>query len=225
LLLVVRVKEAMVKEEKYPVPASVVDDFNGAVEKMELGEEQGGPRKVFERLLESEPNHPRLLLALGLSHFHEKNFEEAEKIFLKALELYPDFAQVYSHLSIVYSWTGRCKEAAEYAEKAIKLDPESPMNWNAMGLRYGHDGNYEMALGHFLAAYTLDPSYYLSSFNAACTYAVLGDTGKALEFLKMAFSSERFVHFAETDPDLASVRVMREFKALLSEAWKRLGVN
>jgi len=215
----------MAEEEGYPLPPPLVDDFNEAVETMELGEDQEGPRKVFERLLESEPDHPRLLLALGLTYFHEKKFEDAEDIFLKAFKLYPDFSLVYSHLSFVYSWTGRCEEAAEYAEKAIKLDPESPMNWNAMGLRYGHDGNYEMALGHFLAAYTLDPSYYLSSFNAACTYAVLGDTEKALKFLKTALSSKRFIHFAETDPDLASVRVMREFKALLSEAWKRLGVN
>jgi adenylate cyclase len=215
----------MAKEEEDPLPVPVVDDFNAAVETMELGGNQKEPRTVFKRLLKSEPNQPRLLLALGLTYFHEKNFEEAEKIFHKAFELYPDFSLVYSHLSIVYSWTGRCDEAAEYAEKAIKLDAESPMNWNAMGLRYGHDGNYEMALGHFLAAYALDPTYYLSSFNAACTYAVLGDTEKALEFLKTAFSSRRFVQFAETDPDLASVRVMREFKALLSEAWKRLGVN
>jgi adenylate cyclase len=215
----------MTKEEGYPLPSQLADDFNEAVETMELGEDQEGPRKVFERLLESEPNHPRLLLALGLTYFYEEEYKEAEDIFLMALKLYPGFSLVYSHLSFVYSWTGRCEEAAEYAEKAIKLDPESPMNWNAMGLRYGHDGNYEMALGHFLAAYTLDPSYYLSSFNAACTYAVLGDTEKALEFLKTAISSRRFIHFAETDPDLASVRVMREFKALLSEAWKRLGVN
>lgn len=215
----------MGKEEEYPLPAPAVEDFNRAVESMEMGEDQETPRKVFERLLKSEPDHPRLLLALGLTYFHEKNFGEAERIFLKAFELYPNFSLVYSHLSIVYSWTARCNEAAEYAEKAIKLNPESPMNWNAMGLRYGHDGNYEMALGHFLAAYALDPSYHLSAFNAACTYAVLGETGKALEFLKTAFSSRRFVCFAETDPDLASVRVMREFKALLSEAWKRLGVN
>ena len=174
----------MAKEEGYPLPASLVGDFNEAVETMELGEDQEEPRKVFERLLESEPDHPRLLLALGLTYFHEINFEEAEKIFLTAFELYPEFSLVYSHLSIVYSWTGRCEEAAEYAEKAIKLDPELPMNWNAMGLRYGHDGNYEMALGHFLAAYTLDPSYYLSSFNAACTYAVLGIPRKPWNFLK-----------------------------------------
>ncbi|UCE27388.1 MAG: tetratricopeptide repeat protein [Candidatus Coatesbacteria bacterium] len=215
----------MAKEEGYTLPQALADDFDEAVETMELGGDQEGPREVFERLLESEPDHPRLLLALGLTYFHEQRYEEAENIFLKAFELYPDFSLVYSHLSFVYSWTGRCEEAAEYAEKAIKLDPESPVNWNAMGLRYGHDGNYEMALGHFLAAYALDPNYYLSSFNVACTYAVLGDTEKALEFLKTALRSRRFVHFAEIDPDLASVRTMREFKALLSEAWKRLGVN
>ncbi len=218
-------REVMPRKKEHPVPEYIADEFNKAVEKMELGGEQETPRKIFEYLLEKEPDHPRLLIALGLTYFHEKNYEGAEKVFLRALKLYPDFSQVHGHLSFVYSWTGRRDEAAKYAEIAIKSNPESPVSWNAMGLYYARGGNYEIALGHFLAAYTLDPGYYLSSFNAACTYAVLGNPEKALEFLKIALGSKRFVFFAETDPDLASVRRMHEFKVLLSAAWKRLGIK
>lgn len=179
--------------------------------------------KRLKRLLESDPEHPRLNVTLAQIHFHRNDLNEAKAVLSEVVRECPDFDEAYSFLSAVYAWKGDGKKAVKNAEKALQLNPSSPASWNALGMYHAKRYDYATALEHFLAAYSMDPEYLTAAYNIACAYAMLGDKAEALEFLKKAFASPYYVDAAEKDRDINPLREEESFQKLLSSARERLG--
>jgi tetratricopeptide (TPR) repeat protein len=218
-------------EEKYSIPEVIARDYERAWELIEE-EEFEKARVLLEKILEVEPEHPRVMFMLGTVFFHahargpdeREGFRKSEEILLAAIELGPELAEAYSFLGVLYAWTGRRREASGYVEKAIRINAESAENWNSLGLYYVLERDYESALDYFLAASTINPEYYVAVYNAGCAYAKLGEIETALGYLKESLKTKRIISGAEKDPDLDTIRDLPEFKAILSAAKKRLGM-
>jgi adenylate cyclase len=211
-------------EGKYPVPDRINDDYSAVVDLIQALEVENALERL-KYLLESDPKHPRLNVTLGQIHFHRHDLDEAEAVLSEVISEYSDFDEAYSVLSAVYAWKGNGEKAAENAEKALQLNPSSPTSWNALGMYYAKEYKYDTALEHFLAAYSMDRDYLTAAYNAACAYAVLGDTVKALEFLEKAFVSAYYVDAAGKDSDMDPLREDGNFEKLLSEARDRLKIK
>jgi tetratricopeptide (TPR) repeat protein len=116
-------------------------------------------------------------------------------------------------------------EAAQHAQTALKLEPRSSEDWNALGFYYGLSGNYTKALDFFLSAYTIDPSSRVAAYNISGTYAKLGKTEAALEYLEHALKSRRLLSVTEKDNDFNSLRDLPRYKKLLAEAKQRFDIK
>jgi adenylate cyclase len=211
------------RDRKYPVPESIETVYTEAVGILE--DDPGRAREIIEGLLELEPDEPRLLNSLANTYFVEGELETAEKYFLEALKRGPDFSISNSNLSSVYSKMGRYEESAKYAERAIKCFKGSPIPWNTLGIHYARSGDHKTALEYFLAAYSYDADYLVAAYNAACSYAVTGETGNALAHLEKALADRRYVKAAGTDPDLDPLRDLPRFQEILAAAKSGLRVG
>jgi len=211
------------RDKKYPVPESINEIYGEAVSI--LDEDPAQARKILEGLLELEPDEPRLLNSLANTYFVEGKLEMAVKYFRESLKHGPDFSIPNSNLSSVYSKMGRYEESAKYAERAIKCFKESPVPWNTLGIYYARYGDHNTALEYFLASYSYDGDYLVAAYNAACSYAVLGETGKALSYLEKALGDRRYIKAAATDPDLDPLRGLPRFQEMLVAAKSRSAVG
>jgi tetratricopeptide (TPR) repeat protein len=211
------------RDKKYPVPKSIKKVYEEAV--VILEDDPAQARKILESLLELEPDEPRLLNSLANTYFVEGKLEMAVKYFRESIKRGPDFSIPNSNLSSVYSKMGRYEESAKYAERAIKCFKTSAIPWNTLGIYYARYGDHNTALEYFLASFSYDGDYLVAAYNAACSYAVLGEVDKALAYLEKAFSDRRYVKAAGTDPDLDPLRDLTRFREMLAAAKSRLAAE
>jgi Flp pilus assembly protein TadD len=63
--------------------------------------------QIYQQILESHPDHPRALHALGVISFRSGNGEAAFDLIKRAVAIKPDFADAYNNLGNVYKEMGR----------------------------------------------------------------------------------------------------------------------
>jgi tetratricopeptide (TPR) repeat protein len=205
--------------EKYPIPENSKSSYDEAISAMERGEYDNA-RLLLERLLLECPEHPRVLNALGETLRRKGDYETAEDCYFRAIAFAPDYAYAYNNLSLMYSGMGELEKAAEYARLSMQIMNFSPIPWHTLGIYYMARKQLRVALDYLLAAYTYDPNYTKAAYNAACCYALLGETDTAVEYLKKSLDSPERIAKAEKDADFANLRDLREFKSVIEKARK-----
>jgi tetratricopeptide (TPR) repeat protein len=218
----------MVTEEeirkKYPIPEDFKSPYDEAISAMERGEYDDA-RFLLERLLLECPEHPRILNALGETLRRKRDYETAENYYFRAITTAPDYAYAYNNLSLMYSCMGDADKAAEYARLSMQIMNSSPIPWHTLGIYYMARKQLRVALDYLLAAYSYDPNYTKAAYNAACCYALLGETDRAFEFLEKSLDSPERIAKAEQDDDLAEIREHPGFKQVIEKAKKFLRVE
>lgn len=74
------------------------------------------------------------------------------------------------------------------------------------------------ALQWLSVAANIDSTDPRTTYNLACAYSMLGETGKALDFLELSIKAGRpirMLEWARIDPDLKAVRNNQCFEALM----------
>lgn len=215
----------MVTEEeirkKYPIPEDYKSSYDEAVSAMERGEYDNA-RFLLEGLLAECPEHPRVLNVLGEILRRKGDYETAEDYYFRAIAFAPEYAYAYNNLSLMYSGTGELEKAAEYARLSMQIMNSSPIPWHTLGIYYMARKQLRVALDYLLAAYSYDPKYTKAAYNAACCYALLGETDSAVEYLKKSLDSPERIAKAEKDGDFAGLREHSGFKQVIEKAKKSL---
>ena len=151
-------------------------------------------------------------------------FEQSVPYYQRAVELGPDDWQSPLMIDSVLQVLGREEEADRYArigikraEKALLMHPENskPAQLGAPAL--ARLGDRERAIDWLERTLFLDPDDPLVWYNAACTYAQIGETDKAFEALdRWAPNSVAVLQtWLETDPDFNPIRDQPRFIALV----------
>lgn len=83
-------------------------------------------RRYAQPLLNADPADPQANFAMGMSHFVEKHYAQAERHLKRMLERAPREAAAWNNLAAVYLRTGRLEEAAEHVARARELAPDEP---------------------------------------------------------------------------------------------------
>ncbi|RJO65020.1 MAG: tetratricopeptide repeat protein [Myxococcales bacterium] len=111
---------------------------------------------------------------------------------------------------------GQFEAARRAFEEALVQDPTNPTALVGIGASYYGRQDRAKAMEYYKRALAEDPNFGMAYYNIACLYALDGDAKMALDYLKIAFLNG-FVPLAEmeADPDLASLRGLPEYKALV----------
>ena len=109
-------------------------------------------QRAFRAALELEPENPRVLALLGLSHFRANELAEARPIYEQLVERSPTDASHRLNLGLVYLKQNDADRAISALEASRALDPSQGRAVSYLGLAYARAGRYAEAYRAFLVA-------------------------------------------------------------------------
>ncbi|MBC7978599.1 MAG: tetratricopeptide repeat protein, partial [Myxococcales bacterium] len=109
-------------------------------------------QRAFRAALEVEPDNPRVLALLGLSHFRANEFGDARPIYEQLVERSPTDASHRLNLGLVYLKLNDAERAIGALEASRALDPSQGRAVSYLGLAYARAGRYAEAYRAFLIA-------------------------------------------------------------------------
>ena len=181
-------------------------------------------KDAFEKALILDPNSFDTHFLFGRFCLRTQDFVRSAKLLTRALELQPEDCQAPLQLHAVLLGLGRVEEARCYgelglkrAEEALRQHPEwsRPAQLGATVL--AAMGRREEAEAWIARALAIDPDDNLPLYNAACTWALLGEAERALELLEKwaPRSGLEGIMWLRADSDFASLRGDPRFQRLL----------
>lgn len=160
-----------------------------------------------------------------------RDFPSATRHYEKAVEVMENDYHAWAILVSCYQAQGNregvLRGAAMMVAQAEKAVAEDPSNGSAIGVGAGGLallGEEERAREWIERAMLVDPDNLNMRYNFACILAAyLDDKEGALKLLERTMAQPQGVKFAESDPDLDSLRDDPRFQKMLADAKKRMG--
>jgi tetratricopeptide (TPR) repeat protein len=160
---------------------------------------------------------------LGTIHYAAKRYAEAVQAYEQAVRLAPNRAPVHRNLGDALMKLGRTDEArAAYqravalAEQTLAVNPSDAFRMSQLAVYEAKIGRRSDAERHANAAVAINPVGPEVLYRRAVVLALNGDTSRALEALKEAISKGYSKQRAGDDDDLASMRSLPDFQALVA---------
>lgn len=128
-----------------------------------------------------------------------------------AIALDPEYAYSYLGRADMYAQIGQDSLSRRDYEKVIELDI-IPSNNSCAQYAYLELGHKEEAAYFMEKVIESDSNDAGNYYDAACLYSLMGESKKAIEYLKIAFEKgfKRFSHI-DNDDDLDNIRMLPEF--------------
>ncbi|MCB9082167.1 MAG: caspase family protein [Lewinellaceae bacterium] len=189
--------------------------YNYAVSKMWL-EDYPEAIKHYLQVTKLDPEYHNAWYNLGYIYRILDSTAFAEKYFLEYAQREPEDGGAYNNLGLIFI-TLDPQRAIPYFKKAAEVDPDYPYGFYYLGQIYMRLGDWpagEAAMQKYIRMEPDDPDGY---YDLACLFALQQKAPTALEWLEKALQkgfSDR--EHMLTDEDLASVRELPTFMALLN---------
>ena len=177
------------------------------------------------KAIELDPDDFIARWTLGRVQFSTGKAEEAVASFQRVVEIRPTFYTGYSDLCQTLDGLDRPEEARAAAERIVEMMPtyllQNPDDARGRMI-YAHMlcliGNPEQGKVEAQAAIDAAPGDSVMAYNAACLYAKLGETRRALDTLRQAIDAGvKNFQWMRHDPDLNSLREIPEFIAMTED--------
>lgn len=172
--------------------------------------------RAYELSVEIEP-YVDNYTNLGLAYFYDGRYEKAAEMQLKAHELRPDDARLLGRLAVAYQHGGRedeaeplFRDAIELIQKQLVVNPDDIRLNRFLAVYNASIGDIEKAQKAIARALELRPKSSGVRFDAAKVALAVGDTDKAIAFLKEAKDLGYSTNLIWADP---------YFESLHNDAW------
>jgi len=181
----------------------------------------------LERALEINPKSHNFQADLRQVYYLNHEYDKAKEYCHKALEIYPDFVFAHDYLFDIYLQTGELSAAIEEKLEAERISVSFANGSNELNERIekhfaeAREKYRKAGLKQFLTDRLLqDPKSY---WEAATTYAFLGQKEKALDNLEQTFESRAtfVMPFVKVEPVFDGLRSEPRYQAIL----KKLDLN
>jgi len=177
---------------------------------------------AFERALEEDPTLFEAYYLYGRAMFESGEIEKAVQLFEKAEGARPDDYESPPLRAQALLELGRHDEARraeqvalERIEKHLELNPDEARAYSLGASLLVRLGETERSKQWTHQAMTLAPNDPLILYNAACNWALLGESDRALDGLERALDAGVAVgDWIRHDPDFASLRDHPRFQAI-----------
>lgn len=124
--------------------------------------------KVFNEVLQINPNHFEALHDMGVAYALCGKTEEALDKFHRAVAIFDQSADLFYNLGRLYDEQFNLNRAIEFYQKAVNLDPQYTQAWINLGIDLSVYKKYPEALACFERAYSQNP--HLDFLFGDCIY-------------------------------------------------------
>ena len=194
---------------------------------LSLDGDDGGAKRAFETAMLLDPMLYEAYWYSGLISLIRSQFERAADLLAHASRVRIDDLQSTMMLMAAYQSSGRHADAKAIAERTMRmverrlgLNPEDSRAAYAGATALVYLGDRARALEWADLSAEMESEDPRTNYNLACVYSLLGETNKSLDHLELSIKGGRsvsLIEWAETDPDLESVRGEPRFQELLRE--------
>jgi Tfp pilus assembly protein PilF len=179
----------------------------------------------LQEALQTFPRSPRLMFALGIAHFANRNSNEAAGAFEQALKIDPNFAPALAYLGLMQIEQGQYQSAAGFFERALKIDGQLTIVHYLLADALVKDNAADLTAAekHLKIAIALDKSFAPAQLALGKLYQRLNRPEEA---------AKQFEYVVKLEPNLAEAhyqlgrtytRLKRTSEAQLElETFKRL---
>jgi len=179
---------------------------------------------AFERAIALDPKLYEAYYYFGRHCFANGRTERAIDLLESAHRVRPDEFQALAIAVGAAFGAGQPERARQLARAVldvalhqIELQPENVRAYYFAAIMQLHLGQSEAGRRSIETALAMRPDDYGTLYNAACFYALLGESDTALDLLDRAISTgEGFPEWIEHDDDLARLRHLPRFRALIA---------
>ena len=170
----------------------------------------GKAKTATDQALRLDPNLGEAYSSLGrIQHWHDWNWEGAEKSFLRAIDLNPNSVNARQFYSRLLTTLGRYDEGLNQMYKAQELDPRSADLGVPLSGILEKRGAFDEAIRVLESTLEMDPDSNFARRGIANAYLLKGDYAKVVDLGKTAFPSPNSADFA--------------WASMLATAYQRLG--
>jgi tetratricopeptide (TPR) repeat protein len=107
---------------------------------------RGGKDRLDDDATQFRKKEAKKFNNLGVTSFHNGEYELARDEFLEAVGLDPEFAESWNNLGLVYTELEDDDGAREAFSRAIEINPDLPAAYNNLGYIFYKQEDYEMAV-------------------------------------------------------------------------------
>ncbi len=152
---------------------------------------------------------------VGWIYYEERQYDRAEQQYTKTLEMEPEYVPALLDLGSVHLRTGNFQKALAEFEQAQKLSPENTLVLCALAQAYALSGQTAAARQVVHRLERISSSRFVSPWDEALIYTVLGEKNSALSLLEKAADQHvGWLVRLGVDPALDSLRAEPRFKKL-----------
>lgn len=193
-------------------------DYGYVMAKADLLYESGDAEAAISELDKYVAHYPEFYGGYYRRGFYKDNSRDIDgaiEDYTMSITLEPMWAYAYLGRGDMYSLKGDSVAAAEDYRKVVALDTV-PGNGSCAQYAWWGLGQKEKAVDFMNKVIENDPDDAGNYYDAACLYSRMGESDKALEFLRTAFEKgyRRFAHI-EMDDDLGEIKQWPEYKELI----------
>lgn len=142
----------------------------------------------MEQQLESDPNDPERLLALGYAYQQEARYEEALELYSQTLAIDPGNTGALYNKGVVLTLLGKPKEAEVAYWDVLEVAPDHALAAKALGDYYVDKKQYKSALTALEPVIAAQPQYADLQYLAGYSCEQLGITETAITYYRGALS-------------------------------------
>lgn len=148
-------------------------------------------QKVYEDVLNLQPNHFDALHMLGVIAAQAENYLQAVELIDRAIEINPDYAEAYFNRGIVLQDLQRPDDALASYDQAINLKPDYGAAYNNHGNALHDLNRLEEALASYDQAISLIPDDAAPHQNRCQCCLLMGDFERGWEGLEWRWKEAR----------------------------------
>ncbi len=115
-------------------------------------------RKLYQRVLKIDPEHPDALHFLGVLAHQGGDSERAAHLIRRSLKVAPDNPAALNNLGRVLLEDDKADEAVVVLREAVRINPAAIDTHLALGIAFLKQGDLESAVSSFESVLDLDPS-------------------------------------------------------------------
>jgi adenylate cyclase len=191
---------------------------------LSAGQRYEEAKAEFEQAIALNSNSFEAHYFYARSSFAQGKIEPAAALFERAAEIKPDDYQSPCLLVAIYKSLGReqdyknaARKGIELAERELTRHPEDSRPAQLGSGALFALGERELAREWISRAMAIDPDDPVAQYNAACSYALLGDIDVSLDLLERCLPNlgHEKVNWSKYDSDLEQVRSNPRYQKIL----------